>query len=459
MGSRSKRDKGASTPPSTFNAFRTVERLFKDKARPVRLDLAFDADQITWDSPPASQEPGSARCDGDGGAQERTRGVWTSGDGTEVECWKVSLDLDRCDVEVGQSRWKGKAKDDASPVERDFAIVIPRIPGFVLFPAIVPPPLQRQLVRESLKHARSPNVTSLDPHFDLPDDGLWTAWKEGRGSEKVPRRIKDDDARDVDGASGSSSVVNDRADLDPTVEELVPKLRWSNVGYHYDWTAKVYDFTRDFVPLPPLIHACCRTLARRMDWSEVFGQTPSGHGDPGRMRDGLDGDRDWERWKDEYDPDGGIVNFYQLKDSLTGHTDHSEADAVRPLVSLSLGHSAIFLVGGLTKDVEPLAIIVRSGDGLVMSGQAGRRAYHGLPRVLSGTLPDYLSSQTPGRRPVVSRHDLERDRPSTDSRSASRASQTLEVEVGGDDAEEDWAIYGEYLERGARININVRSVL
>lgn len=43
----------------------------------------------------------------------------------------------------------------------------------------------------------------------------------------------------------------------------------------------------------------------------------------------------------------------------------------------SLGLSSVFLVGGLTKDIPPLAILLRSGDGLIMSGRQGRRAYHG----------------------------------------------------------------------------------
>ena len=56
----------------------------------------------------------------------------------------------------------------------------------------------------------------------------------------------------------------------------------------------------------------------------------------------------------------------------------------------SLGNAAIFLVGGLTRDVAPISIMLRSGDIIVMSGPACRRAYHGVPRILEGTLPAYL---------------------------------------------------------------------
>ena len=56
----------------------------------------------------------------------------------------------------------------------------------------------------------------------------------------------------------------------------------------------------------------------------------------------------------------------------------------------SLGNAAIFLVGGLTRDVAPIPILLRSGDIIVMSGPACRRAYHGVPRILEETLPAYL---------------------------------------------------------------------
>ena len=86
----------------------------------------------------------------------------------------------------------------------------------------------------------------------------------------------------------------------------------------------------------------------------------------------------------------------------------------------SLGNAAIFLIGSLTRDVVPNPILLRSGDIIVMSGPACRRAYHGVPRILEGTLPTYL------------------DEGATVS--------------GG-----TWAPYARYM-RTARININVRQV-
>lgn len=77
------------------------------------------------------------------------------------------------------------------------------------------------------------------------------------------------------------------------------------------------------------------------------------------------------------------------------HVDRSEVCATSPLVSISyvsclrsrwscrsldfirLGCAAVFLIGGNTRDVEPLALLLRSGDVVIMSGPGCRRAYHG----------------------------------------------------------------------------------
>lgn len=43
--------------------------------------------------------------------------------------------------------------------------------------------------------------------------------------------------------------------------------------------------------------------------------------------------------------------------------------------------SAIFLIGGHSLDDEPIAILLRSGDTIIMSRES-RLCYHGVPKVL-----------------------------------------------------------------------------
>jgi len=84
---------------------------------------------------------------------------------------------------------------------------------------------------------------------------------------------------------------------------------------------------------------------------------------------------------DEYRAEAAIVNYYPFSATLSGHTDHSEQNLAAPLISISLGQSAIFLLGGTTVEVVPSAFLLRSGDVMVME-EGARLAYHGVPRII-----------------------------------------------------------------------------
>ena len=69
------------------------------------------------------------------------------------------------------------------------------------------------------------------------------------------------------------------------------------------------------------------------------------------------------------------------------HVDADEA-SVAPVVSLSVGDEALFRIGGTEHRNRPWDdIALLSGD-LVVFGGVKRRAYHGVPSVRAGTLPD-----------------------------------------------------------------------
>jgi len=76
------------------------------------------------------------------------------------------------------------------------------------------------------------------------------------------------------------------------------------------------------------------------------------------------------------------VNYYPPGSTMGGHLDDAELIKSKPIVSISLGQTAIFLLGGPTKATEPVAIKVRSGDVIIMGG-ASRCCYHGVPRIIT----------------------------------------------------------------------------
>ena len=55
----------------------------------------------------------------------------------------------------------------------------------------------------------------------------------------------------------------------------------------------------------------------------------------------------------------------------------------------SFGQSAIFLIGGHTKKEKPVALLLNSGDIVVMSAES-RLAYHAVPKVIQSTHIDEI---------------------------------------------------------------------
>lgn len=83
-------------------------------------------------------------------------------------------------------------------------------------------------------------------------------------------------------------------------------------------------------------------------------------------------------------------------DVLGGHLDDVEKDMAQPIVSVSLGCPAIFLMGGPVKHVAPTALLLRGGDVVVLAGEA-RRCYHGeIDRASVGTAMLALSAAAAG---------------------------------------------------------------
>ena len=83
-------------------------------------------------------------------------------------------------------------------------------------------------------------------------------------------------------------------------------------------------------------------------------------------------------------PECCLVNFYEPTARMGLHQDRDEQEFAAPVLSLSLGDTCQFRIGG-TKRNEPTRILrLASGDALVLGGDA-RLAFHGVDRVLAGT--------------------------------------------------------------------------
>lgn len=83
-------------------------------------------------------------------------------------------------------------------------------------------------------------------------------------------------------------------------------------------------------------------------------------------------------------PEVCLVNYYGAEAKLGLHRDEDERDFSAPILSLSLGDTAIFQLGGLNRRDKAMRVELQSGDALIMGGEA-RLCYHGVTRVLAGS--------------------------------------------------------------------------
>ncbi len=84
-----------------------------------------------------------------------------------------------------------------------------------------------------------------------------------------------------------------------------------------------------------------------------------------------------------YVPDACLINRYEPGARMTLHQDKDERDFNSPIVSVSLGLSALFLLGGDTRSEKPRRVPIHHGDVAVWGGPA-RLRYHGVLPVRAG---------------------------------------------------------------------------
>lgn len=84
------------------------------------------------------------------------------------------------------------------------------------------------------------------------------------------------------------------------------------------------------------------------------------------------------------EPDACLANLYRDGAKMGLHQDRDERDFSVPVLSLSLGDSAVFRIGGTTRGGPTTSLKLNSGDVCLLAGPA-RLAFHGIDRVLEGS--------------------------------------------------------------------------
>jgi alkylated DNA repair protein (DNA oxidative demethylase) len=87
-----------------------------------------------------------------------------------------------------------------------------------------------------------------------------------------------------------------------------------------------------------------------------------------------------------FDPEACLINLYRPDARMGLHQDRDEADFGQPIVSVSLGRSARFRIGGLNRPDPTRSVTLDHGDVIVFGGTA-RLIFHGIDRLTGPAHP------------------------------------------------------------------------
>ena len=93
----------------------------------------------------------------------------------------------------------------------------------------------------------------------------------------------------------------------------------------------------------------------------------------------------WREVADYQDPpEACLVNFYEPDARMGLHQDLDEKEFSAPVLSVSLGDTCLFRIGGTKRGDPTRSLRLASGDVVLLGGEA-RLAFHGVDRIYPST--------------------------------------------------------------------------
>jgi DNA oxidative demethylase len=86
----------------------------------------------------------------------------------------------------------------------------------------------------------------------------------------------------------------------------------------------------------------------------------------------------------DYPPQACLINYYGPNARLGLHRDEDEQARDAPILSISLGDTALFRIGGPERKSPTRSLRLSSGDVLILDGPS-RNWFHGVDRIIPGT--------------------------------------------------------------------------
>eukprot|EP00744_Colponema_vietnamica_P019509 GILI01027600.1.p1 GENE.GILI01027600.1~~GILI01027600.1.p1 ORF type:complete len:471 (-),score=63.63 GILI01027600.1:113-1525(-) len=315
--------------------------------------------------------------------------------------------------------------DDVATTRIQRCYTFDGVPGLLFFPAALDEVQQQYWCGQALdRFAKSPpfpnNLTTLDPTLITERYG---------GPHRYPTTpAANYNANASASPSGTKTSGGGQQQQAPTKE----KMRWATLGFKYNWTSKTYSpsefcafpanlskmikktffsmlapvatsalnkgdavavaaATAKAVELAKGLAPCCNSGCEEREAGQLPAAAPItllANQVAASHKALTDEEILSALLSPSYEPQTAIVNYFPVGTMMCAHQDLSEPCLHRPLISISLGSSCVFLMGTTSRDDKPFAFILRSGDIVAFTGPS-RVAFHAVPRVLEDC-PEHL---------------------------------------------------------------------
>eukprot|EP01133_Synstelium_polycarpum_P002538 gene2538-2907_t len=218
-------------------------------------------------------------------------------------------------------------------------------PGFYFIVSPFSSSQQKKWIADALEHyASPPNDTNLNLFYG-PVPNLWQQGQTELISYHNNLRESLTNTANTS-TTQQSTQQQQQQPLDkhgqplPSYRTLLDKLAWASLGYQFQWTPRIYS-------------------------EEFYEEFP--HANATKYN--------------PYVAEAATINYYSEDSIMGGHLDDAEEEMEKPIVSISFGSTAVFLMGAETKDVSPIPLYIRSGDIVIMGGRS-RYCYHGVAKIV-----------------------------------------------------------------------------
>lgn len=141
----------------------------------------------------------------------------------------------------------------------------PTLPGVHLLKNHLSIETQISLAEQCLTDwSKWPNLSSTDAHFLLPTEGIWNAFCTDPDRLIEPRTFDKHEPQVGEAITVDPPTDPMHKQKSTPVSKVLNRMRWTTLGYQYNWTAKEYFLDRS-PPFPEQVASCVTDILCKIE--------------------------------------------------------------------------------------------------------------------------------------------------------------------------------------------------